>query len=88
MTTFTPKSWRRCLLGSWLFIGHESQVPKTGDFFVSYMGEESVLLTRDRENKIHVFLNTCRHRGMKVCRYDEGQHARVHLPLPRLELRH
>jgi L-aminopeptidase/D-esterase-like protein len=36
------------------------------------MGEESVLLCRDREEKIHVFLNSCRHRGMKVCRYDEG----------------
>jgi phenylpropionate dioxygenase-like ring-hydroxylating dioxygenase large terminal subunit len=24
------------------------------------------------EEKIRVFLNLCRHRGMKVCRYDEG----------------
>jgi phenylpropionate dioxygenase-like ring-hydroxylating dioxygenase large terminal subunit len=57
---------------SWLFVGHESQVRRPGDFFVSRMGEESVILCRDREQKIHVFLNTCRHRGMKVCRYDEG----------------
>ncbi|MBM2809711.1 MAG: hcaE [Chloroflexi bacterium] len=57
---------------AWLFIGHESQIPNRGDFFISRMGEESVILTRDRRNKIHVFLNTCRHRGMKVCRYDAG----------------
>jgi phenylpropionate dioxygenase-like ring-hydroxylating dioxygenase large terminal subunit len=57
---------------AWLFIGHESQVPKPGDFVVSRMGEEEVLLVRDRKNAIHVFLNTCRHRGMKVCRYDDG----------------
>jgi phenylpropionate dioxygenase-like ring-hydroxylating dioxygenase large terminal subunit len=57
---------------AWLFVGHESQVPKPGDFFQSRMGEESVLLCRDRARQIHVFLNTCRHRGMKVCRYDEG----------------
>jgi phenylpropionate dioxygenase-like ring-hydroxylating dioxygenase large terminal subunit len=56
----------------WLFVGHESQIRNPGDFFVSRMGEESVILCRDRERKIHVFLNTCRHRGMKVCRYDEG----------------
>ena len=43
-----------------------------GDFFVSGMGEESVILCRDRAGKVHVFLNSCRHRGMKVCRYDEG----------------
>ena len=57
---------------SWVFVGHESQVSKPGDYFASGMGEESVLLCRDRENQIHVFLNSCRHRGMKVCRYDEG----------------
>ena len=56
----------------WLFVGHESQVSKPGDFFVSSMGEESVILCRDRKNEIHVFLNSCAHRGMKVCRYDEG----------------
>jgi phenylpropionate dioxygenase-like ring-hydroxylating dioxygenase large terminal subunit len=55
-----------------LFVGHESQIPKPGDYFVSCMGEESVLWCRDREERIHVFLNCCRHRGMKVCRYDEG----------------
>jgi len=48
----------------WLFVGHESQIPKPGDYFVSGMGEESVLLCRDRANKVHVFLNSCRHRGM------------------------
>jgi phenylpropionate dioxygenase-like ring-hydroxylating dioxygenase large terminal subunit len=56
----------------WLFIGHESQVPNAGDFVVSRMGEEEVLLVRDRKQTLHVFLNTCRHRGMKVCRYDDG----------------
>ena len=57
---------------SWLFIGHESQIPKPGDYFTSCMGEESVILTRDQHGTMHVFLNTCTHRGMKVCRYDEG----------------
>ena len=57
---------------AWLYVGHESQVRNPGDFFVSKMGEESVILVRDRESRLHVFLNTCRHRGMKVCRYDEG----------------
>ncbi len=57
---------------SWLFVGHESQIAKPGDYFISGMGEESVILCRDREGAVHVFLNSCRHRGMKVCRYDEG----------------
>ena len=57
---------------AWLFVGHESLVPNPGDFYSSRMGEESVILCRDRQNEIHVFLNSCRHRGMKVCRYDQG----------------
>ncbi len=57
---------------AWLLVGHESQIPNPNDFYISRMGEESVILTRDRQDKIHVLLNTCRHRGMKVCRYDEG----------------
>ncbi len=57
---------------AWLFVGHESQVPNPDDFCVSRMGEESVILTRDRQGELHVLLNTCRHRGMRVCRYDEG----------------
>jgi phenylpropionate dioxygenase-like ring-hydroxylating dioxygenase large terminal subunit len=57
---------------SWLFVGHESQVAKPGDFFVSRMGDESVILCRDDRGGIHVFLNSCRHRGMKVCRYEQG----------------
>jgi phenylpropionate dioxygenase-like ring-hydroxylating dioxygenase large terminal subunit len=62
----------RIFCKQWLFIGHASQIPKTGDFFASRMGEESVVMVRGKDGQAHVFLNSCRHRGMKVCRYDEG----------------
>ena len=57
---------------AWLFVGHESQIPNPGDYFVSRMGDEFVILCRDAQGKVHVFLNSCRHRGMKVCRYEQG----------------
>lgn len=62
----------RVFARAWLFVGHESLIPNPGDYFVSSMGEESVILTRDHHREVHVFVNTCRHRGMKVCRYDQG----------------
>lgn len=57
---------------SWLFVGHEQLVPNPDDYFVSRMGLDSVILTRDRQGKLNVLLNSCMHRGMKVCRYDQG----------------
>jgi phenylpropionate dioxygenase-like ring-hydroxylating dioxygenase large terminal subunit len=62
----------RIFARAWLFVGHASQVPTPGDFIASSMGEESVILCRDGAGRLHVFLNSCRGRGMKVCRYDEG----------------
>jgi phenylpropionate dioxygenase-like ring-hydroxylating dioxygenase large terminal subunit len=70
----------RVFARAWLYVGHESQVKKPGDFFVSRMGEESVILTRDNTGQIRVFLNTCRHRGMRVCRYDQGNTKAFYCP--------
>jgi phenylpropionate dioxygenase-like ring-hydroxylating dioxygenase large terminal subunit len=57
---------------TWLLVAHECQIPKPNDYVVSRMGKDSVIVTRDRQGQIHVLLNSCRHRGMKVCRYDQG----------------
>ncbi|MBW2269087.1 MAG: aromatic ring-hydroxylating dioxygenase subunit alpha [Deltaproteobacteria bacterium] len=62
----------RVFARSWLMVGHESQIPNPGDFFLSSMGEESVLVVRDNEGKVRVHLNSCPHRGMPVCREDRG----------------
>ena len=65
---------------AWLFVGHASQVPNSGDFFSSWMGSDPVLLTRDTKGEIYVLLNSCRHRGMRVCRYDEGNTTQFTCP--------
>lgn len=65
---------------AWLLVGHESLVPKPDDYFVSRMGTESVILTRDRQGQIQVMLNSCAHRGMKLCRYDHGNNRTFTCP--------
>jgi 3-phenylpropionate/trans-cinnamate dioxygenase alpha subunit len=57
---------------SWLFLCHESQIPKKGDFFEAPMGRDNVLVVRQRDGGIKALLNTCAHRGNAVCRAEEG----------------
>lgn len=56
----------------WLFLAHECQIPNSGDFFTTYMGEDSVIVVRGQDMKIRAFLNTCSHRGNKVCFAESG----------------
>jgi phenylpropionate dioxygenase-like ring-hydroxylating dioxygenase large terminal subunit len=62
----------KIFLKSWLFICHESQLKNVGDYITTYMGEDPVIAVKDSNGKIRVFLNACRHRGMKLCREDFG----------------
>lgn len=57
----------------WLFLGHESQIPRPGDFFTTWMGEDNVIVCRDAHGELRALLNSCRHRGNRVCRLDRGK---------------
>jgi 3-phenylpropionate/trans-cinnamate dioxygenase alpha subunit len=62
----------RIFARAWCFVCHESQIPRVGDFFANYIGEDRVLAVRDKSGAISVLLNTCRHRGNAVCRAEQG----------------
>jgi phenylpropionate dioxygenase-like ring-hydroxylating dioxygenase large terminal subunit len=62
----------RVFARSWLFVGPEAAIPKNGDYITPHMGEDSVIVVRDKNGRIRVFLNKCRHRGNKVCLFDRG----------------
>ena len=56
----------------WLFVAHESEIPNPGDFVTRMMGDLPAIVVRCEDGTIAVLLNSCRHRGTKVCRVDSG----------------
>ncbi len=64
----------------WLFVAHESEVPSPGDYITRMMGEHPVIVVRGEDGRIHVLLNVCRHRGMRVCRADLGNTSHFRCP--------
>ncbi|SLN48586.1 Anthranilate 1,2-dioxygenase large subunit [Pseudoruegeria aquimaris] len=52
------------LFDNWAGVGFGADVPEPGDVMpVDFLGMP-LLLARDREGRLHVYQNTCRHRGM------------------------
>jgi phenylpropionate dioxygenase-like ring-hydroxylating dioxygenase large terminal subunit len=57
---------------TWIFLAHETEIPAPGDFVSRNMGQVPVVVVRDNNDAIHALLNSCRHRGAKVCRAESG----------------
>ena len=47
----------------WIFLCHESQVKKPGDYFAAYLGRQPVFVHRQEDGGLKGFLNACSHRG-------------------------
>ena len=57
---------------TWVFLAHESMLPKVGSYMQTYIGEDPIVVVRKRDGSITAFMNQCRHRGMRICRADRG----------------
>jgi len=66
------KELERIFARCWLFVAHESQIPNTGDYITTTMGEDEVIVVRQKSGEVKVFLNACPHRGNKVCFSESG----------------
>ena len=60
----------------WVFVGHESEIPRGGDYVTRRIGAEPVIMVRGSGGEVSVLINRCRHRGTLVCPADRG-HARA-----------
>ena len=57
---------------AWQYVGLASEVPEPGDFQQAWVGDAPVVLVRDRDRQLRVFVNRCTHRGAQVCQEARG----------------
>jgi phenylpropionate dioxygenase-like ring-hydroxylating dioxygenase large terminal subunit len=58
--------------GTWVYLGHETELSKPNDFVLRNLGLRPIILTRDGSGKINALFNRCAHRAATVCRQREG----------------
>jgi 3-phenylpropionate/trans-cinnamate dioxygenase alpha subunit len=63
----------RIFARGWNFMCHDSQLKAVGDYVVSWIGEDQVIVVRGEDGGVNVLLNTCRHRGNALCRAEQGR---------------
>jgi fatty-acyl-CoA synthase len=57
---------------SWVFVGHDSEIPERGDWVTRRLGREPVILARDLDGEVRVVANRCSHRGTTLCWASRG----------------
>lgn len=70
----------RIFTRAWCFIGHESEIPHPGDYCLRYIGEDAFIFVRDEQGTVRVLFDSCRHRGARVCRAEQGNASHFRCP--------
>ena len=66
----------------WICVGRAEDLREAGDYLVVSVGDESLILTRDRDSRLRAFHNTCRHRGSQLCAAPRGRFANGRIVCP------
>lgn len=64
----------------WLFVGMTCEVPTPGAYITVEVGQNPVLVVRDRDGEVRAFHNVCRHRGSRICTGKKGKVATLACP--------
>lgn len=65
---------------AWIFVAHESEIAKPGDYVVRRVLDDSFIVVRDERDEIRAHFNMCLHRGMQVCRAEIGNASHFRCP--------
>ncbi len=57
---------------SWAYVALEAEIPNSGDYKRTFIGDKPVVVTRDEDGSVNVFENRCAHRGVQFCQKHLG----------------
>lgn len=64
-------------LSNWQMVAHQSDLPKTGDYLVFDLLDQSAILIRGDDGKIRAFHNACRHRAFRLLDGEGASPSRI-----------
>jgi phenylpropionate dioxygenase-like ring-hydroxylating dioxygenase large terminal subunit len=63
---FMKQEWEKMWKKVWLLGCRDLDIPEAGDYCVTEIGRQSVLLVRQKDGKVKAFHNACQHRGNQL----------------------
>jgi len=51
---------------TWNYVGHDSQIPKTGDYLRAEIGGQPLIVVRHTDDTVKVLMNRCAHKGSRL----------------------
>jgi phenylpropionate dioxygenase-like ring-hydroxylating dioxygenase large terminal subunit len=66
------REMERIFRTTWVYVAHDSEVAVPGDYQTRTIAGEPLIVSRDEDGQVHVFLNRCTHRGNSVCQHAAG----------------
>src|SRR5207237_1831638 len=64
----------------WVCVGHQSEITKPGDYLIAEVADESLMIVRDKEERVRSFYNVCRHRGTRLREDQNGHLSAIQCP--------
>ena len=62
---------------AWTYVGHDSQVPNTGDFYTACIARQPLLMIRAADGTVRVLHNRCAHKGTRIVGANSGNCGRL-----------
>jgi phenylpropionate dioxygenase-like ring-hydroxylating dioxygenase large terminal subunit len=57
---------------AWIYVGHESQIKREGDYFCTQLATKPIIVVRGAGGEIYALHNQCAHRGAMVVASEKG----------------